>query len=504
MTTTQGEGEMSNSIPVLVVGAGPVGLTLACELARRDVPVRIIDKLAAPTTESRAAVVHARTLEAFSRMGVVDEVIAAGQRTTGLQMYADRVSLGKFALDTVDSPYPFSMTLPQDETERILTARLASLGVTVERETELLGFEQDDSRVRAHLNTGEEIDAGYIAGTDGGHSTVREALGLHLEGSFKGETFLLGDVEADHDLDRSTMHTFFVTDAGPLMVFPMLGRRLRLIGQTDTAVSPTLEQLQAVVDHRTAGFKLDSARWITTFEIHHAQVPQYRSGRAFLAGDAAHIHSPAGGQGMNTGIQDAFNLGWKLAQAATQGESPGLLESYNAERHPVAAHVIKVTTATTDAGTDNNPLVRRVRNCGVRVASGLSPIAHMLAEETEETRVAYHNSPIVDRSHRPHHGPQPGDAAPDVAAVHLHHTLAQSSGATALYIAEHGRIPQPIAAGDIERHVLVAEAAPSTAAFDEVVADPDGAVAARYGTDHRDVVFVIRPDGYIASRAAGR
>jgi 2-polyprenyl-6-methoxyphenol hydroxylase-like FAD-dependent oxidoreductase len=491
---------MSDSTPVIVVGAGPVGLVLACELARRAVPVRILDKLPAPTAESRAAVVHARTLEAFSRIGVIDEIIAAGQRTTGLQMYADRVSLGRFALDTVDSPYPFSVTVPQDETERILTARLAALGVVIERERELVGLEQDASGVRAHLNSGEEVRSSWIVGADGSHSTVRGALGLRLEGSFKGETFLLGDVEADHGLERSTMHTFFMADAGPLMAFPMLGRRLRLIGQLDAAAAPTLEQLQAVVDHRTAGFRLESARWITVFEIHHAQVSSYRVGRAFLAGDAAHVHSPAGGQGMNTGIQDAFNLGWKLAQAVTEGPSPGLLDSYHAERHPVAARVIKVTTAITDAGTASNPLVRRLRNRAVRVASGLSPIAHMLAEETEETRIGYRNSPIVEPSHRPHHGPQPGDAAPDVAAVNLHHTLARATGNTALYIAERGQIPEPIAAGNIQRHALVTDAEAPTSAFDEVISDPDRAVAARYGTGENGGRFVIRPDGYIASR----
>src|SRR5580704_1086336 len=495
---------MSDSTPVLVVSAGPVGLSLACELARRAVPVRIIDKLSAPTAESRAAVVHARTLEAFSRMGVVDQIIAAGQRTTGLQMYADRVSLGKFALDTVDSPYPFSVTLPQDETERILTARLAALGVAVERERELVGFEQDATGVRAHLRSGEEIRSDWIAGTDGSHSTVRGALGLSLEGSFKGETFLLGDVQADHHLDRSTMHTFFTTDAGPLMVFPMLGRRLRLIGQLDSPTAPTLEELQAVVDHRTAGFRLESARWITVFEIHHAQVPHYRVGRGFLAGDAAHVHSPAGGQGMNTGIQDAFNLGWKLAQTATEGPSPALLDSYNAERRPVAAQVIKVTTATTDAGTATNPLIRRLRNRALRVASGLSPIAHMLAEEPEETRVTYRTSPIVESSQRWHRSAQPGDAAPVVAAVNLLHILARATGQTALYIAGREQIPEPVAASNIQRHVLVTDADAPNSAFNEVIPDPDRAVAARYGTGENGGLFMIRPDGYLASRSDQR
>jgi 2-polyprenyl-6-methoxyphenol hydroxylase-like FAD-dependent oxidoreductase len=415
---------MTQPFSVLVVGAGPVGLVLACELARRQVPVRIVDKLTEPTTESRAVVVHARTLEAFFRIGVVEDTVAAGQRTTGLEMYADRSSLGRFALDTVDSPFPFSVTLPQDDTERVLTARLAALGVAIERERELVDFTQDGSGVRARLSDGEEIRSDWIVGTDGSHSTVRAALGLHLEGSFKGETFLLGDVDADHGLDPSTMHTFFTRDAGPLMVFPMLGRRLRLIGQLDGDAPPTLEQLQAVVDHRTSGFPLESARWITVFEIHHAQVPEYRVGRAFLAGDAAHVHSPAGGQGMNTGIQDAFNLGWKLAEAAAGDTREVLLDSYHAERHPIAAQVIKITTATTDAGTVTSPLVRRLRNSAVRVASGLAPIAHALADETEETRVAYRHSPIVGPAHGSRHSPQPGDAAPDVAAVKLCKTLA--------------------------------------------------------------------------------
>jgi 2-polyprenyl-6-methoxyphenol hydroxylase-like FAD-dependent oxidoreductase len=486
---------------VLVVGAGPVGLVLACELARREVPVRVIDKLPRATTESRAVVVHARTLEAFSRTGVVEEIVSAGQRTTGLEIYADGSSIGRFALDSIDSPYPFSVTLPQDDTERILSGRLAALGVAIERGRELISFDQDPSGVQARLSDGEEISCDWIAGTDGSHSTVRGALGSRLEGSFKGETFLLGDVEAEHDLDRSTMHSFFASDAGPLMVFPMLGRRLRLIGQLEGAAAATLEQLQAMIDHRTSGFRLDSARWITTFEIHHAQVPQYRVGRAFLAGDAAHVHSPAGGQGMNTGIQDAFNLGWKLAQAAQGDPDDALLDSYHAERHPVAAHVITITTATTDAGTVSNPFVRRLRNRALHVASGLSPIAHALAEETEETRVAYHNSPIVEHSHGARHTPQPGGAAPDVAAVNLHHTLARATGHTALYIAAPGQTPRPMSDNSIERHVLVADAPSASPEFNDTLADPDRTVAARYGTGRHGGIFVIRPDGYIARRA---
>ena len=392
----------------LVVGAGPVGLVAACELARRGVAVRIIDKLTEPTTESRAVLVHARSLEALARVGVADEIIAAARRTTGMEIHADGGTLARISLETVRSPYPFSASLGQDETERILTQRLTGLGVTIERGRELVSIEQDETRARAVLRDGEAVDADWIVGTDGARSTVRHQVGLRLEGSFAGEHFLLGDVEADHDLDRELMHTFFVRDSGPLLVFPMLGDRLRLIAQADGDTKATLDVLQAAVGRCGLDMRLRSAHWLTTFEIRHGQVPRYREGRVFLAGDAAHIHSPAGGQGMNTGIQDAFNLGWKLA---TANPSEVLLDSYEAERYPVAAHVIKVTTAVTRAGTLQASVARRLRNRVMGLATGLAPIAHRLADETEETNIAYHGSPIV-AGRRFGHGPRPGDIAP--------------------------------------------------------------------------------------------
>lgn len=201
------------------------------------------------------------------------------------------------------------MTLPQTETERILTERLQALGVEIERGVELVTFDQDDERVEARLRLGdgreEAVRCAFIAGTDGSHSTVRSAAGTALEGTFTGEWFLLADVEAYYDLDRSAMHSFFTSGEGPLFLFPMRGERTRVIAQlTDPALSerePTLSEAQDIVDRRAGGVRLLRAHWLTVFEIHHAQVPSYRYGRAFLAGDAAHVHSPAGGQGMNTG-----------------------------------------------------------------------------------------------------------------------------------------------------------------------------------------------------------
>jgi 2-polyprenyl-6-methoxyphenol hydroxylase-like FAD-dependent oxidoreductase len=443
-------GVMNNQ--VLIIGAGPVGLVAACELARRDVPVRIIDRLLAPTTESRAALVHARTLEAFARIGVVDQIIAAGRITTAMEIHADGRLLTRVDLGSAESPYPFSVTLPQDETERILTQRLAEFGVNVERGREVTGMEQDEDGVRVTLADGERLEGRWLIGTDGAHSSVRHALGLRLDGVFDGgEQFLLGDVDAEHDLDPAAMHSFFCA-AGPLLVFPMLGRRLRLIAQVEQAQEPTLGVMQAIVDERAGGIRLQSARWLTHFEIHHAQVPQYRAGRVFLAGDAAHIHSPAGGQGMNTGIQDAFNLAWKLA---TPDPSEALLDSYHAERHPIGAHVIRATTAMTRAGTLRNPILRQVRNHVMHLASA-GPITRLLVAETEETRVAYRHSPIV-AGHHSHRGPHPGDSAPLVGEPVVGHAV--------------------------------------------LAIDPQFDPEDRYGFGREGGLVVVRPDGYIGLRA---
>jgi 2-polyprenyl-6-methoxyphenol hydroxylase-like FAD-dependent oxidoreductase len=501
-------------LSVLVVGAGPVGLTLACDLAQRGTSVRIVDKLAAPTTESRAVVVHARNLEALDRLGVAQELIDSGVMTTRLVFHADGREIGDVELDTVDSPFPFSVTTAQTETERILTERLAAAGIVVEREVELLGFDQDDGGVDAHVRHGdgteETIRCAFIAGTDGSRSRVREVVGTQLEGSFKGERFLLGDVEADDALDRAAMHMFFSPAGHPLMAFPMAGTRMRLIAQLDDAdrnATATLERLQQVADERAPGIRLRSSHWLTIFEVHHAQVPTYRFGRAFLAGDAAHVHSPAGGQGMNTGMQDAYNLGWKLALAAQGLGGDALLDSYGTERHPVAAAVIKVTTQITNAGTIDHVLERRLRNRLVHFATGLTPFNHLVARKTEETTICYTASPIVVGKRR-RHGPAPGEIAPDVAGSGLQEALvaaARTAAAahTIVSIAPAGASPAVTASRPADTAlVLVADTAvPRPPAGATVLVDARRSIADRYGVGHNGGVFVVRPDGYVGAIA---
>ena len=504
---------------VVVVGAGPVGLVMACELARRKVPVRVIDKLPAPTVESRAILLHSRSLELLGRIGVAEQIIRSGQRTNGMQMHADGKLLADLPFESVDSRYPFSVTTAQTETERILTARLVELGGSVERGVELVSFDQDDAGVHHRLRhsdgRNENATCGWIIGTDGSHSTVRTQTGQQLEGSFKGERFLLGDVDADHDLARDRMHSFFGVGDGPLLIFPLLGRRVRVIAEvTDGGVKADLGSLQRVIDARTSDFQVSAARWLTIFEIHHAQVPRYRVGRAFLAGDAAHVHSPAGGQGMNTGMQDAFNLGWKLAAVIRGHAEPTLLDTYHTERHPIAARVIEQTTKLTNMGTLDNRFARAVRNSALHHITRLAPVRRVVADQMEETDINYRNSPIVAGMHRPG-AVQPGDAAPDVSDSALQE-LTNTDGTVALLfgppVIRPGEYPAIGAAGQLLsglRQIRIDTTAdPATdnananananerVSEETVVHDPDHRITHRFGARPGDVIL-IRPDGYI-------
>jgi 2-polyprenyl-6-methoxyphenol hydroxylase-like FAD-dependent oxidoreductase len=452
---------------VLVVGAGPVGLVAACELARRGIAIRVIDKLPEATDESRAIVVHARSLEMFERVGVVDDIIAAGVKTTAMQMFAGGHRIARVELENVDSAYPYSVTIAQTETERVLTERLRALGGSIERGVELVGLTQDDASATATLSAAdgsrEHLEVPWVVGSDGARSTVRHLVGTQLEGSFKGERFVLGDVEAQHSLETNSMYTYFAAD-GPVMLFPMRGSRMRVIAQVHDGAQPldlhpSQDYLQQLVSDRGADIRITASHWLTEFEIHHAQVPAYRAGRAFLAGDAAHVHSPAGGQGMNTGMQDAFNLGWKLADTVHGRGGDRLLDSYQDERHPIAAKVIDFTTRLTTLATVHGEIAIKLRNLALHLATGLAPVRRALSEQAEETGIAYRHSPIVGPRHW-RSGVAPGDHAP--------------------------LLPDG-AAGDL-----------TTDASGHIVLSLDADAAAAYGITAPAHV-AIRPDGYVGA-----
>jgi 2-polyprenyl-6-methoxyphenol hydroxylase-like FAD-dependent oxidoreductase len=499
----------SSRAEVVVVGAGPVGLLAACELARRGIAIRVIDMLSRPTTESRAIVVHARSLEMLDRVGVLPAIIDSGVKTTAMQMFSGGRRLANVDLAHIDAAFPYAVTTPQTETERILGERLQSLGVTVERGVELIALTQDADT--AHLTvrhpdaTTELIDAAWVVGTDGAHSRVRALVGTRLNGSFRGERFMMGDVEAEHELDESSIYSYFAAD-GPLLVFPMRGQRMRLIAQIhDPAdqplnLNPTQAELQEIVDVRAGGIRITASHWLTGFEVHHAQVPAYRFGRAFLAGDAAHVHSPAGGQGMNTGMQDSFNLAWKLALAVQGQGGEQLLDSYHAERHPVAAGVIKFSTALTRVGTVQGSLPIKLRNQVMHAVAGFAPTRQAMADTTAEVTVSYGHSPVVIRQHRWHAKVAAGDQMPAIDDPELSRQLRaagafDSLGHVVLTIAGKAEIPAPIAK-DGARSILIADSSATHPDYDAVVADPTHTIAGRYGLLDGGRV-VIRPDGYL-------
>jgi 2-polyprenyl-6-methoxyphenol hydroxylase-like FAD-dependent oxidoreductase len=497
---------------VIVVGAGPVGLVAAHELARHGVRVRIIDKLAQPTDESRAIALHARSLDMLDRMGVIEDLLATGVKSTGMNMVANGKTLVRVPLDSVDSAFPCTFVTAQTETERVVTDHVTALGVTIDRGLTATALTQDDDAVHLTVQrldgATEQITASWVIGTDGGHSTIRRLVGTKLEGSFQGERFILGDVEAEHGLGDTNMYTFLSPD-GPVVTLPMRGGRVRFLAQIHDApgtplnLHPTQEQLQQIIDERIGDITITQPHWLTCFEIHHGQVPAYRYGRVFLAGDAAHIHSPAGGQGMNTGIQDAFNLGWKLA-AVIRGEGgQTLLDSYNAERHPVGKSVIDFTTLLTKVGTLKGG-ARLVRDVVIRAAGSIAPAARTMASNIEETNVGYKRSPAVLSSGRRHAKVFAGDHFPHIADATVQKQLRaacgpQTSEHVVLTVAT-GQVA-PAAGGPGQVQVLVTGDGVPVAGYDTVIADPKGAMAERFGLKNGGRV-VIRPDGYIGAIAA--
>ena len=337
---------------VLIVGAGPTGLTLALWLRRLGVNVRVIDKQARPGETSRALAVQARTLEFHRQIGIVDDVLAAGITIERLTVrtpagIAARLPLGAFG--TGLTPYPFAFALPQDIHERILIQHLEETGVEVERRTELLGFEDEAGCVTAKIrkgNTTEFVRAAYLCGCDGAHSVVRHALDVGFPGGAYEQSFYVADVEGTGDVTRNGMDTTVATYGFSIVMPVRQSGSLRLIGivpkryENDPSIS--FEAIRADVE-RDTGITVTSVNWFSTYHVHHRVAERFRVGRAFIVGDAGHIHSPAGGQGMNTGMGDAVNLAWKLA-AVLQGRADAkLLDSYEPERIAFARLLIDGT-----------------------------------------------------------------------------------------------------------------------------------------------------------------
>ncbi|MFO0951455.1 MAG: FAD-dependent monooxygenase [Isosphaeraceae bacterium] len=341
---------------VLIVGAGPTGLVLALWLTRLGIPVRIIDRTEKPGTTSRALAVSARTLEFYRQLDLAEPLLQGGVRVPAFNLWADGSRIARAPLGVIGedlTPYPFALIFPQDEHERVLVDALASLGVNVERRTELLRFEQRPEGVRATIRRAdgaeEDVDTPYLAGCDGARSTVREALGVGFPGGTYSGVFFVADVNGSGPATNGEIHVD-LTKSDFLAVFPLKGEgRVRLVGRVDEPAGEgnapgavTFEDVRARVTAHL-GFTIGTVNWFSTYHVHHRVASHFREGRVFLLGDAAHVHSPVGGQGMNTGIGDAVNLSWKLA-AVLRGESgPLLLETYEPERIAFARRLVSTT-----------------------------------------------------------------------------------------------------------------------------------------------------------------
>jgi 2-polyprenyl-6-methoxyphenol hydroxylase-like FAD-dependent oxidoreductase len=366
---------------VLIVGAGPTGLVLALWLTRLGVRVRIIDKTAEAGTTSRALAVQARTLELYRQLDLTDAVIAGGHRVPAVNLWVKGEAAARISFETVGgglTPYPFLHIFPQDQHERLLIERLQALGVSVDRQTELIGFAEESDCVIAQLRgaNGQQLDcaATFIAGCDGARSTVRETIGTGFPGGTYRQIFYVADVEASGPAANGELHVD-LDEADFLAVFPLAGEgKVRLIGtvrdeRADRADSLGFNDVSGrAINHLKV--QVDKVNWFSTYHVHHRVTAHFRKGRAFLLGDAAHIHSPAGGQGMNTGIGDAINLAWKLAAAIAGRAGDNLLDSYEAERIGFARQLVATTDRVFTFATAEGRLADLMRT---RIAPLLIP-----------------------------------------------------------------------------------------------------------------------------------
>ncbi len=470
--------------PVLIAGAGPVGLTMACELSRYGVAVRIVDKAAARTDKSKALVLWSRTLELLDRGGGSAPFIDAGFKVGSVNFIAGDKTIGRVDMGEVKSPYPYGLMLPQSETERLLDERLRSLGISVERKVELASFTRGDAGVQAVLRHDdgreEAVSADWLVGCDGAHSAVRHGLGAPFVGETQDSDWLLADVHMrGYPCPDCEASVYWHRD-GAFIIFPISPGRYRVIADLPASglehpPAPTLAQVQAMMDRRgPPGMVALDPIWLAAFRINGRKVSEYRWGRAFLVGDAAHVHSPAGGQGMNTGMQDAFNLAWKLALVVRGICDRRLLDSYSAERSKVGDEVLKTAGRLTTVGTLRNPVAQVVRNLVGQFMLGLAPVQREFADTMTEVSIGYQHSPLNGAALGG--GPRPGQRVVPVA----------------------GQVP--VGSGGAPRFALFAE---RTGAVAELVGRFSGLLDPQVRAPfEKGGIWLVRPDGYVACSGA--
>jgi 2-polyprenyl-6-methoxyphenol hydroxylase-like FAD-dependent oxidoreductase len=469
-------------VDVLIVGAGPTGLTLACELRRRGIQIRLIDQLPARTTQSRALGLQARSLEVFEKLGVLDQMLDRGLPVDTVHLYENGKQIGMTSLSALSIAYPFVLIIPQADTEEILTNRLEQLGGHIERSLTLIGLRGNQATIAHASGEKEVITATWIIGCDGAHSAVRHSLKIPFKGTKFAENFALADVTIpDCPLSRRDIHGF-LSSAG-ILGFIALPKKnqFRLIttfhDETKTA-DLNIPFLEKVIQERAKlSVSIQDILWASMFTIHRRIVPRMSQGFVFLCGDAAHIHSPAGGQGLNIGIQDAFNLAWKLALVHQGHARPELLKTYQEERHPIARNTLWGTTFATFFIAAPYRALRHVFFKALALLFKSSFFRKEFAAILAEVRTHYKFSRLSWQSFGDifWRGPKPGTRAPLLENPEETRFILMIFGAPDY----NPELPREFAVQHIP--------------LDSVMALPYNAT--------KPCLFIIRPDGYIAFRS---
>ncbi|MBV9797677.1 MAG: FAD-dependent monooxygenase [Solirubrobacterales bacterium] len=513
-----------NDVPVAIVGAGPTGVLLAIELARRGVGVRVLDRQLARSPESRAIGIHARTLEIFHQLGILEEFLDLGHRVDGAMYHTRAGHSIRVRFGRIDSPYPFMLTLSQAETQRILDEELERLGVTIDRGVEVAGINGDASGVElvtvsADRLRGRTLHADWLIGCDGARSIVRRRLNVSFDGDDYGQDWLMAEVSIDWPLPHDHFHVFAYTPS-VLPAFPLPSRRWRVfVPQVpDRAVAereaPTMEEIEGLVAERGPdGIKIGDPTLLAAFRCYRRHTKIMRSGRVFLAGDAAHVHSPAGGQGMNTGLGDAFNLGWKLSLVVKGQATTDLLDTYQRERVPIAEGVLGLTHALVRTFTLPSCAERWLRDRLLPVASRMPVAERRFVNRMAQVSHNYRNGPLSTRNARPLSEPVvSGERLPDVGGLErggravrtldllgsgAHTLLILSGNRNGLALADETAARFARRDGAIRTITVAPGADPHRP---DVVADPRLHAHRRYRA-RRGRLVLVRPDGYVACSA---
>jgi 2-polyprenyl-6-methoxyphenol hydroxylase-like FAD-dependent oxidoreductase len=520
---------MTKALDALVVGGGPTGLTMAGELARRGLQIRLLDKaLEPPPDHSRALAVQARTMEIFEQMGLAQEVIARGRRAEALNLFlpgGGRARLPLDAFSELSTPFPEIRVIQQHDTEAVLASRLPGLGVKLERGVALVSYTQDDGGITATLRRTdgetEEVRSTWLLGCDGAHSQVRKGADIAFEGDTYDDQCLLGDVILDWPMPDGEIY-ISPTRRGVAAAFPVPGeRRFRVVlilpeARTATASELSLEEFAGTMRGMVpVAFNVEKAIVLSRYRLHHRVATHLRRGRVFLSGDAAHIHSPAGGQGMNTGIQDAYNLAWKLA-AVEKGVMPSwVLDTYEAERLPVARRLVNFTDRAFGFLAGHGVSGRALRAIAPRLIARLFALPLMQRRVTgfvSQLQIRYRKSPLsVQLGEAPRRGPRAGDRAPDGtlrdatgAAVRVFELIRgleptlllftgqRTAGASGAAVEQARAVAKRLGGPAVKAVIIGGHGAGETT-------DPEGRVHESYGVEALSAVLV-RPDGYIGLR----